>query len=57
MLAGFGATETWTLPEEGGGSVGGVGEEGEPETRPQPTCKHASKERRINKLRRTNVPS
>jgi len=56
-LTGFGVMETWTLPEEGGGLVGGVGEEGEPETRPQPACRHASKERRIKKLRRTDIPS
>jgi hypothetical protein len=58
-LAGFGATETWTLPEVGGfgGAVGGVGEECEPETWAQPAGQQASKERRINKLRRTEMPS
>ena len=58
-FTGFGVTETWMLPEAGGfgGAVGGVGEEGEPETRAQPAWKHASKERRINKLRRTDMPS
>jgi hypothetical protein len=58
-LAGFGVTETWTLPEVGGfgGAVGGVGEECEPETWAQPAGQQASKERRINKLRRTEMPS
>lgn len=57
-LAGFGVTETWTFPEVGGfgGAIGGVGEECEPETWAQPTCELASKERRINKLRRTEMP-
>jgi hypothetical protein len=54
-LTGFGVTETWISPDAGGfgGAVGGVDE---PETRPQPACRHASKERRINKLRRTDMP-
>ena len=55
-FTGFGVTETWMLPEAGG-AVGGVGVDCEPETRPQPACKQASKERRINKLRRTDMPS
>jgi hypothetical protein len=34
-----------------------VGEECEPETWAQPAGQQASKERRINKLRRTEMPS
>jgi hypothetical protein len=57
-LAGFGVTETWILPEAGGfgGAIGGGGEVCEPETRAQPACQQASKGRRINKLRRTEIP-
>jgi hypothetical protein len=58
-LVGFGVTETWTLAEDGGfgGAVGGVGEECEPETRAQPVCMQANREREIKKLRRTEMSS
>jgi hypothetical protein len=56
-LAGFGVTETCTLPEVGGfgGAAGGAGEGCVPETPAQPACNPASNERRISKLRRTEI--
>lgn len=54
-LAGFGATETWTLPEDGGLGEG-AGEVCDPEISVQSACKPASTERRMKKLCRNEMP-